>query len=103
MTACWRVSGKVFVPMHRMYQVLYGCVKYIIALAEEGWLRGQTRSREATFCPRRRGGQFGGIFSFAGLTTPAALQSRIRRTILLRSLPPRLCEERNVRGLNWGN
>jgi len=70
--------------------------KSIPLLAEEGRLRGQSRSREATFCPRRRArsasaiarsrktrsasaiarsrnsGQFGAIFTFAGLTTPSA-------------------------------
>jgi len=58
-------------------------------LAEEGRLRGQSKSREATFCPRRRGGQFGAIFSFAGLTTrPLGNQDASQHFIDVASTPP---------------
>ena len=64
------------------------------AIAGVGWLRDQ-RSREGTLF--RADGVVGSepIRVFAGLTTPSA-PKRWRRSILLMSRPPLLCEEGNI-------
>src|SRR6059036_962263 len=55
-------------------------------LAEEGWLRGQSRSREATFSRADGVVSSARLISLAGLTTPSAPSLRSAH-------PPLLCEE----------
>src|SRR6059036_209228 len=58
-------------------------------LAEEGWLRGQSRSREATFSRADGVVSSARLISLAGPTTPSAPSLRSAH-------PPLLCEEGNT-------